>query len=326
LRRRVRIIAIEVVMFALVTVLFVPLAALAAVSDLVRWVRRRDRFITVRLLALAWWFLFVELRGLIALSRLWLASAGRDPVPFRPRIHRLLHWWLCSHLKGIRAIFRLRFEVEDLDCAGPGPVVILMRHASMVDTLIPEGIVGEAHNLNFRYVLKRELLALPTIDIGRGWLPTVFVRRGSAAIDAELERVRKLPLDLGPDDGVLIWPEGTLYSPDKLARAKQVIAERQPEFSDAAGRLRHVLPPRPAGTYALLQAAGGVDVVVCGHTGLPPFRSVGDMWRGDLLGRTVRIKFWRHSAKDVQLDSDDEFHEWIYERWFELDDWIGAAA
>jgi 1-acyl-sn-glycerol-3-phosphate acyltransferase len=323
LRRRVRIIGVEVVMFAVVTVLFIPLAVLAAVTDLVRWMRRRDRWVTVRLLALAWWFLFIELRGLLGLSRLWIA-ARRDPVRSRAWIHRLLHWWLDKHFKGIRAIFGLRFEVDGLERVGPGPVVILMRHASMVDTLIPEGVIGAAHDLKFRYVLKRELLGLPTIDIGRRWLPTVFVRRGSGAIDAELERVRKLPLDLRADEGVLIWPEGTLYSPEKLARAKEVIAERQPEASHAADRLRHVLPPRPGGAYALLQAAGDVDVVVCGHVGLPPFRTIGDMWSGDLVGRRVRIKFWRYAGHDVPLGSEEDFREWIYERWFELDDWIGA--
>jgi 1-acyl-sn-glycerol-3-phosphate acyltransferase len=322
LRRRARVIGIEVVMFVLVTVLFLPLALLAAAIDLVRWLRRRDRWVAVRLLAVVWWALSIELRGLLLLLRLWIAAAGKDPVRFRAWIYRLLHWWICSHFKGVRAIFGLRFEVEDLDCAGPGPVVILMRHGSTVDTLLPEAVIAEAHGLRLRYVLKRELLALPTIDIGRRWAPQVFVHRGSGAIDAELERVRKLPVGLGANDAVLIYPEGTVYTPQKLARAQQIIGERQPELSDAANRLRHVLPPRPGGTLALLQAAGNVDVVLCGHTGLPPFRSIRDMWSGELVGSTVRIKFWRYSGGDIPLDSEEDFREWLYQRWFELDDWL----
>jgi 1-acyl-sn-glycerol-3-phosphate acyltransferase len=325
LRRRARVIAIEVVMFVLVTALFVPLALLAAVVELVRWLRRRDRWVAVRLLAMAWWFLLIELLGLLGLLRLWVVSAGKDPRRFGGRLHRLLHWWLRSHFRGVRAIFGLRFEVEGLECAGPGPVVILMRHGSTVDTLLPEGVIAEAHALRIRYVLKRELLALPTIDIGRRWWPTVFVRRGSGAIDAELEQVSKLAVGLDTNEAALIYPEGTLYTPEKLARAQEIIGERQPELSDAANRLRHVLPPRPGGTRALLQAAGDVDVVLCGHTGLVPFRSLRDLRSDQLVGSTVRVKFWRHAGADIPVDSEDAFTGWLYERWFELDDWIGGA-
>jgi 1-acyl-sn-glycerol-3-phosphate acyltransferase len=74
-------------------------------------------------------------------------------------------------------LFGLRFEVEGLDLAGPGPVLILSHHASIIDNTLPDANVGRAHELGLRFVLKRELQMLPTIDIGGRWVPTVFVRR-----------------------------------------------------------------------------------------------------------------------------------------------------
>ena len=94
---------------------------------------------------------------------------------------------------------------------------------------------------------------LPTIDIGGRWVPTLFVRRASGDTAAEVERMRELTVDLSSHDGLLIYPEGTRWTPEKLARAKQIIAERQPEIAPLAARLRNLLPPRLGGTVELLR-------------------------------------------------------------------------
>ncbi len=57
-------------------------------------------------------------------------------------------------------------------------------------------IVGAAHDLGFRFVIKRELAMLPAIDIGGRWVPTLFVRRNSGDIEAELEPMRRLTVAL----------------------------------------------------------------------------------------------------------------------------------
>jgi 1-acyl-sn-glycerol-3-phosphate acyltransferase len=310
------------VLFVLVTALFAPLALLATAADLVAWLRRRKPWMALRLLALLWWFLLGEVWGLSGLLRVWVISLGRDPAPYRRRVYRLRQRWLAHHLAGVRVLFRLRFELDGLEQAGPGPVLILIRHTSILDNLLPDTIIGRAHDLGLRYVLKRELLALPTIDIGRGWAPTVFVRRGSGETAVELARVRELPVDLAGDEGVLIYPEGTRFTAQKLARAKEIVAERQPALGPLAARLRHVLPPRLGGTVALLQAARGADVVVCGHVGLDGFEYVSDIWRGAPVRARVRIKFWRIPACEIPLDDEDAAVTWLYERWFELDEWI----
>ena len=125
-------------------------------------------------------------------------------------------------------LFGLTFEVEGLEQAGPGPVIVLIRHASIIDNALPDAVIGHAHGLGLRFVLKRELQMIPTIDIGGRWVPTNFVRRASTDPAAEVALLRGLADDLGEGEGVLIYPEGTRHTDAKLARAQEVIAERQP--------------------------------------------------------------------------------------------------
>jgi hypothetical protein len=204
--RRVRGIAVEVVVLVLVTVLS-PLLLLGGASvDATLWLRRRKPWMAVRLLAMLWWFLVGELYGLLGLLSIWFASGGRDSARRRDRVFRLKRRWLASHLAGIRALFSLRFEVEGLELAGPGPVLVLIRHASIIDNALPDVIIGRAHGIGFRFVIKRELQMLPTIDIGGRWVPTLFVRRASKDTQGELERMRALTVNMTASDGLLIYP------------------------------------------------------------------------------------------------------------------------
>ena len=275
--RRVRGITVEVIAFVLVTLLSPVLLIGAVALDVALWLRRRKPWMAVRLLAMVWWFLVGELYGLLGLLWIWALSGGRDGPRRRDRVYRLKRSWLGSHLAGIRALFSLRFEVEGLELAGPGPVLVLIRHASIIDNALPDVILGRAHGLGFRFVIKRELQMLPTIDIGGRWVPTLFVRRASGDTAAELERMLTLTVNMSSHDGLLIYPEGTRWTPDKLARAKEIIAERHPEVAPLAARLRYVLPPRLGGTIALLESARDADVVIFGHVGLDGFEYVSDI-------------------------------------------------
>jgi len=322
--RRVRGIAVEVVAFVLITLLSPVLLIGAIALDAVLWLRHRKPWMAVRLLAMSWWFLFGELYALLNLLVIWLLSGGRDGPTRRERVYRLKRRWLGSHLAGIRALFGLRFEAEGLELAGPGPVLVMIRHASIIDNVLPDAIVGRAHGLGFRFIIKRELQMLPTIDIGGRWVPTLFVRRASGDTPGELERMRALTVAMSSRDGLLIYPEGTRSTPEKLARAKQIIAERQPDVAPLAARLHNVLPPRLGGTIELLESARDCDVVIFGHVGLDGFQYIRDIWSGGLVGTTVQLKFWRFAAAEVPTDRD-ELIAWLYDRWQVLDDWIGAA-
>lgn len=320
--RRARGIAIEALAFVVLTLLSPLVLPLAAVVDLALWLVRRKPWMGVRLLAFAWWFLLGELRGLVALGLAWALSGGRDTARRRRAVYVTRHRWARRHLDGVRWLFDLTWEVEGLEDAAPGRVLVLIRHASIIDNMLADDVVGNAHGLGLRYVLKHELKALPTIDIGGRMVPTCFVRRASADSAGEVAKLRDLCVDVGPDEGVLIYPEGTRYTAEKLARAQEVIREKQPQVAPYADRLRHVLPPRLGGPLELLDAGTDLDVVVCGHVGLDGFEYVSDIWAGGLVGSTVRIRFWRHPRSSVP-DGHDDRVAWLYARWQELDDWIG---
>ena len=328
LARRAKGLAAEVGGFVALTLLFPLIIAGAAVVDLVLWVVRRKPWMAVRLVAFAWWFLFAEMRGLAALAAIYLVTGGplgRGSKRRRRLVYDLRIHWCRSHLAGIRRLFGVRFEVEGLEHAGPGPVLILIRHASIIDNTLPDALVGHAHGLGLRFVLKRELQMLPVFDIGARWVPTYFVRRGSGDTDAEVGKLRGLAHDLGPGEAILLYPEGTRSTPAKLARAQEIVAERQPHLAPLAGRLRHVLPPRLGGPLALLDEAQGIDVVFCAHVGLDGFEYISDIWRGGLVGATIRVAFWRVPAAEIPA-SEPERTEWLYTQWQAVDDWVGACT
>jgi len=239
----------ETVIFMLVTVLS-PLLLLAAIAtDVFFWLRTRKPWTAVRLLGMAWWFLAGEMWRLFRLVTIWIGTggpAGRDSLRRRRWVYILRINWMRSIVGALRFLFGLTFEIEGLELAGPGPVVIFMRHASIIDNTLPDALAGHAHGMGLRFVIKRELQALPTIDVAGRWVPTAFVRRASKDPEGELAVLRQMVTNFGPgtSEGVLIYPEGTRWTPKKLARAKEIIAERQPAIAPLANRLQNVLPPR----------------------------------------------------------------------------------
>lgn len=325
--RNGRTILLEILLFAVLTVLLPVLIVAALVVDAVRRVRTGVPFTGVRLVLVAWWFLAGEMRGLLGLLGVWLLTGGpfsRDSPRRRALVWRLQSMWAGGHMNAVRLIFGLRIEVEGDDLVTPGPIVALVRHASIIDNALPAAFVTRPHRLQLRYVLKRELQALPTLDIGGHWVPTYFVRRGSGDAEIESANVGSLGRGLrGSRDGALIFPEGTRYTAPKLAKVQEKLRETDPEIGALAAQLRHVLPPRLGGPVALLAASADTrpDVLIVGHVGFDGFETVGDIWSGRLVGRTIRVRFWRHDGATVP-EGRDELVRWLYARWQDLDDWI----
>jgi 1-acyl-sn-glycerol-3-phosphate acyltransferase len=327
MQRRAKGLAIEIGGFFALTLLFPIVLAGAVVVDLALWVVRRKPWMAVRLAAFAWMFLFTELRAFAALAGIYASTGGplgtrRGSLRRRRLVYDLRIWWCRSHLAAIRRLFGVTLEVEGIEAAGPGPVVIFIRHASIIDNTLPDAIAGHAHGLGLRFVLKRELQMLTLFDIGARWVPTNFVRRGSGDTETEVANLRRLAHGLGADEAILVYPEGTRFTEKKLARAQEIVAERQPHLAPLAGGLRNVLPPRLGGPLALLDEARGVDVVFCAHVGLDGFEYISDIWRGGLVGQTIRVGFWRVSAADVP-EGDEAMTQWLYGQWQAVDDWVG---
>ena len=135
---------------------------------------------------------------------------------------RMLDWtwrfqqlWVGFFFDVVRVLLGLKVEVEGEECVRPGPVIVLIRHASIVDNLLPSVFVANRERIRLRYVLKRELLWDPCLDIVGNRLPNLFVDRGGQDSERARRAVAELAQHLEPNEGVLIYPEGTRFSAEK---------------------------------------------------------------------------------------------------------------
>ena len=244
---------------------------------------------------------------------------------FLPRNVALQSWWANVLYRGAERIFAFHTIVEGDDAVVPGPILVFIRHVSQADTLLPVVYITRRHGIALRFVLKRELLWDPCLDIVGRRLPNVFVRRGSGQSAREIAELQRLMDDLGPREGVLIYPEGTRFTPAKLARVLAKLAEHPDRAIVArASRLVNVLPPHSGGPLGLLERNHGVDVVFCAHTGLEGAGSPTDLLAGGLVGSTVRVRFWRVPYADIPATSAARI-DWLYDQWQRIDDWIGEV-
>lgn len=253
-------------------------------------------------------FLWCETLGVIACAWLWLRDGrSRDPARrerFLEGNFALQFWWAGCLKNAAARLFRLRFDVEgDEDLAGDG-VIMLPRHCSIGDTLIPIIYYCARHDRRLRYVLKRELLFDPCLDIVGNRLPNYFVDRGSQDTASEVAGIQRLARDLPQDHGILIYPEGTRFSPGKRLAVQRRLAERDPELAARVEAWDRVLPPRTAGPVGLLACNPGRDVVFCAHTGFEGSASFSTLFNGSWMDTTVRIRFWRIAYAEVPAGAE----------------------
>ncbi len=310
--------------FVVVTLLSPLLAVLAVIVDATRGAISRKPWMATRLVAFIWVYLAIQTALLVAAGAVWAGTGAGRLIGARryERIHFALQGWALGRLFAFAVVvLGLRFEVEDAGVAAPGPIVLMLRHASLVDVLLPGALVANPNGINLRYVLKRELLQDPMMDIVGNRLPNHFVARGGTDTTAEVRAVRRLAAGLRDDEGVVIYPEGTRFTEAKRARALERLAAGDPDLYARAQKLRHVLPPRVGGPRALLEGAPRADVVFCAHDGLGGFAELGDLWSGGLVGQRVRVTFWRVPAAEVPERRREQMY-WLFDQWARVDEWI----
>lgn len=320
-KRRVISIPTVIALFVAFSVLLLPLLVLGAVVDAVRSTLRGKPWVVVRSLLFGWVYLLAEMVGILRVAGIVLTSP--TAAMRRARVYKLQFWWADFLLGAVGTLFDLEFRVTGEEAILPGPAIFLVRHASIVDTLIPLSVV-RPYGLVLRYVLKRELLADPALDLAGHLIPNYFVARGAADSEAEIARVGALGEGLDSGEGVVIYPEGTRFTPSKQKRFRKKLAESSPRLAERAARLQYTLPPRPGGPLALLDAAPDADVVIIAHYGLDGFAEVKDMWHGTVLGRPVDIRVWRIPRSEIP-DDPVARTEWLFDTWQEVDDWIGVV-
>lgn len=313
-----------------VTVCLVPVTAalLLVVSVLSAPVGtlRHGPWRLVRILAFALLYLVVDLVGVAAAGCVWLryAPGTRDADKLRTAAtFALLERLLRVLSRAAEPAFGLAVRVTPavprvMDATGP--VVVLVRHAGPGDSFLLLHLLLDRAGLRPHTVLKRMLRFDPCLDVVMGRLPHCFLppRRGRTAED----EVGKLAGGLRRGDALVLFPEGGNYTERRHRRAVASLRRHgKPRTAARAARMRHVLPPRAAGTLAALAAAPGADVVFVAHTGLDTMVSARTIWAGIPLRGPVRVHWWRIPATDVP-DGEQAREEWLLTQWSKVDRWI----
>lgn len=318
--RRIRSVPAVLVGFVVVAPLLIVALPVIALFDLVRGKPSLPR---ARFAVFAIWYLAWEVAAVGASAALWVATGFGRAVdrPWSKRAHsRLQARWVSSILGVAQSVLGLRLEVDGAEHLADGPLIVLCRHASMVDTLVPAKILFD-HGLGVRYVLKEELLWDPALDIIGHRLPNYFIDRSSPDMAAEIDGIQALAAGAGPDEAVVLFPEGTRWSPSKRRRAIEHLRENDATLARRAEHLEWTMPPRPGGTLALLAGLPAADVVIVRHTGLEGLAGPKEALRLLPLRRPVQVSITRIARADVPRDPQAQ-RAWLLDRWDEVDAWV----
>jgi SAM-dependent methyltransferase len=207
---------------------------------------------------------------ILAAGLLWIL-AGAGTTLHRPasqqRHQRLQAWSIRLLARRAEQLLGIRVATgPGVDAAlTPGNAIVICRHVSLFDASLPS-VLYQRLGVHTRGVIMAELLADPGFDLLYQRAGSVFIPRDNEPGATTLAASIGAELDAGTV--AVIFPDGRLFRPDVLARALARLSERDPDRARRLAGLRHLLPPRPGGLNALLDAAPDADVVVVNHAGL----------------------------------------------------------
>ncbi|MEM9131441.1 MAG: 1-acyl-sn-glycerol-3-phosphate acyltransferase [Actinomycetota bacterium] len=325
--RRQRVLAITAVLIALpLTVALLPILLIgAALAD--AW-GRLWRFPTVRLVMCAVVYLAHEWIGLLLAAGLRMAElvgVFRNRPGRQIEIYRSIQaWWASSLMRWAGRFLRVRFDMADLDTLPTKGFIVLSRHASMVDAVLPAVIVADGLDRFIHYVLKAELQWDANLNVYGRRLGNYFVQREGDG-DAEAAAIAHFARGTQPDSALVIFPEGTYSTPARRAKVRASLAAKgEDELAALATELNHLLPPKPGGTLALLDSQPDLDVVVVGHVGLEGVTDAGLRKRLPLRHPVV-VRWWVHERSTIPTD-DEKRIAWLNDQWRSLDRWVDDVA
>jgi 1-acyl-sn-glycerol-3-phosphate acyltransferase len=283
-------------------------------------VRLRRRLPLLRLLAFGVCWGWIELAGVTGAFSTWITGRARDHAAQ----YALMKWWAGALMRALQATVGFEPRLEHGEVLAGGNVVVLSRHASLADSLLSAWAIRVQADLRPMYVLKRELLFDPCLDIVGLRVPNHFLDREAADSEAEFEALREMAGGVGPGVAAVIFSEGTRANPTKRERALARIAERDPERAKRLAALERLLPPRPGGSAALVAGAPNADVVLAWHTGFDGLDTF-----GAILAKLARplppVRFVvRRVARDDVPDGE-EFVRWLDDQWLRMDAEVDAA-
>jgi len=314
-------------LFAAAALLAAVLSGAVALVALLTWPLDR-RLRASRIAALAAAYLLAESVVLIACFGLWLAW------PLTRRRWRERHLAVLG--RALRFLYAVGgpltgFRLEIIEpppptgLEGDAPVLVLSRHAGAGDSFTLIQLLLNIHHRRPVVVLTARLQLDPAIDVLIHRVGGCFLRNdgGDPAAAANVGRHASA---LTEGDVMVIFPEGGNFSISRRLRAISSLYRRgRLRQAMVAEELTHVLPPRPAGVFAALDAETVAGVLVVVHTGLDDLGDVGDVWAALPLRRPLRLRWWYEPVATIPTPEPARL-DWLMVQWAIVDQWIDAQS
>ncbi len=319
-------------LIVLAAFLWLPIAfwLLIIVAGVVSWAMPGGARI-LRVLFIAGVYLLWDAMALVWMWIMWVGSGFgwkiHEPV-FERAHYRLAGRMLKSLFAAAKWTLRLTIDGShvDLDGGAKGrPIIVVSRHAGPADSfIIVEGLINRFRR-HPAIVLKDTLQWDPAVDTLLNRVPTRFVtpfRRRRAGSPGGTQAIASLAAGLGPEDALLIFPEGANATPKRRTkRIADLRAAGHHELADRAEAMPHVMPPHAGGVLAAMEACPEAAVVVVAHTGLEQLSTVHDIWRELPTDKTITFMGW-FADQDEIPEGRDEREAWLYSWWERVDKWI----
>jgi 1-acyl-sn-glycerol-3-phosphate acyltransferase len=306
------------------------LALLAGLAGLLRTGRMRN----LRLVSFVAVWLTAEIVALVMLFGLWIVSGfgGRlHTEPYQSRHYAVVRRFLDALYRGAERTYGLRVEIDEPPLTGDDlaaqltrPVIVLSRHAGPGDSFLLVHQLLSVYRRRPRVVMKAALQFDPSLDILGNRLPNVFIRHSQTGERIFTDQIERLARGLGQDGALVIFPEGGNWTPGRWRRGIRALEHAgRRDLASRAARMPNLLPPRPGGTVAAIQACPDADVIFVAHAGLDTILSVGDVWRRFPVDQVIRARWWRVPSPRVPREADHEAQvQWLFGWWERIDAWI----
>jgi 1-acyl-sn-glycerol-3-phosphate acyltransferase len=265
----------------------------------------------------------IEVAAVSKGTAIWLRHFGRiRRESAQQSLQRVIAFY--GHaIVGITSRFLgLRLEVTGLDCLeDSAPLLCFGHHTSVLDSVIPVELLSHRAKYNVRYVIKKTLAYAPAFDICGHWLPVHFVDRTGKRSGDELTAIAELATAVPKQTAPVIYPEGTFFTPKRLARAIERLQSQDPTLVERAKRLRYVLPPRAGGAIAMLDASPETDVLFVVHAGFEPFVNLARIFQRIPFRHPVQVHLWRVKRSEIPEESQARYR-WLFEQFEYMDEWV----
>lgn len=317
----------------LLVIVYVTTVPFLVVAALAISYRLPGKLRALRALGLASVYLFIEAAVMIAGFALWVASGFGWRVrsdAFETAHYAVLRWSLRILVGAGRRLCSLEIHVDGdplptraaVPDADESPLIVMSRHAGPADSLLLLNQVMSWKGRRPRIVAKDLLQLDPAFDLLLNRLPNRFIspHGGHHAVDL----IADLASGMDGRDAFVIFPEGGNFTEQRRLRAiNRLRKDGHLEAAERAEHLRNVLPPRPAGSLAAMNACPEADAVFVAHTGLDQIATLGDVWFS-LPEINVLELTWQHiDSLDLPTD-DDGRAELLLLAWEVIDQWIAG--